>query len=56
MVNLDPTRTIYLIVHSQKQLQDIVRERLVFNGFKSERMQVASLDKAGEPGEYVAMV
>ena len=29
---------------------------MVFNGFKSERMQLASLDKAGEPGEYVAMV
>jgi len=56
MVSLDPARTIHLIVHGQKQLEDKVREKLVSNGFKSERMQLASLDKAGEPGEYVAMV
>jgi len=56
MVSLDPARTIYLIVHGQKQLEDKVREKLVSNGFNSERMQLASLDKAGEPGEYVAMV
>jgi len=56
MVSLDPARTIYLIVHGQKQLEDKVREKLVSNGYKSERMHLASLDKAGEPGEYVAMV
>jgi hypothetical protein len=56
MVSLDPARTIYLIVHGQKQLEDKVREKLVSNGYKSERMRLASLDKAGEPGEYVAMV
>jgi hypothetical protein len=56
MINLDHTKTIYLIVHGQKQLEEKVREKLVSNGFKSERMQFANLDKAGEAGEYVAMV
>jgi hypothetical protein len=56
LVILDPARTIYLIVHGQKQLEDKVREKLVSNGFKSECMRLASLDKVGEPGEYVAMV
>lgn len=56
MVNVEYTKTIYLIVHGQKQLEEKVRQKLVSNGFKSERMQFASLDKAGEAGEYVAMV
>jgi hypothetical protein len=56
MVNTDHTKAIYLIVHGQKQLEEKIREKLVSNGFKSERMQFASLDKVGETGEYVAMV
>lgn len=52
----DPTKTIYLIIYSRKQLEEKVREKLVFHGFKSEHVQLASPDRAGEPGEYVAMV
>jgi hypothetical protein len=56
MANLDPDKTVYLIVHGQRHLENKVREKLVSNGIKAERIQLASLDKAGESGEYVAMI
>jgi hypothetical protein len=36
-------------------LLDQVQEKLILKGFERARMQRASLDKAGQPGEYVAM-
>jgi hypothetical protein len=53
---VDSTKTIYIIVHGQKQLLDQVRQKLVLKGFENEKMQNASLDKAGSAGEYIAMV
>ena len=46
-------RTVYLIVHGQKQLLEQVIEKLVAQGFQRSNMQAASLEK---PGEFVAMV
>jgi hypothetical protein len=56
MANFDPYKTVYLIVHGQRYLENKVREKLVSNGIKPERIQLANLDKAGESGEYVAMI
>lgn len=53
---MDATKTVYLIVHGRKQLLEQVKEKLVLKGFEKEKMQDASLDKAGNAGEYVAMV
>jgi hypothetical protein len=53
---VDATKTIYIIVHGKKDLVDQVKEKLAFRGFKKEKMQNAHLDKAGNPGEYVAMI
>lgn len=53
--DIDTTKTVYIIVHGQIHLFDKVQERLNSNGFERARMQKASLDKAGQPGEYVAM-
>jgi hypothetical protein len=55
MPEIDSTKRVYLIVHGQRQLVEQVKDRLV-GKFKRENMQPASLDKAGEVGEYVAMV
>ena len=52
---IDITKTVYIIVHGQNQLLDEVQEKLVSKGFEKVKMQKASLDKAGNPGEYVAM-
>jgi hypothetical protein len=49
-------RTVYLIVHGQKQLLEQVIEKLVAQGFQRSNMQAASLEKPGNKGEFVAMV
>ncbi|MCI0557453.1 MAG: hypothetical protein MN733_03080 [Nitrososphaera sp.] len=55
MSQIDDAKRVYLIVHGQRQLIDAVRDRLAVK-FKRENMQPASLEKAGEAGEYVAMI
>jgi hypothetical protein len=52
---IDSTKTVYIIVHGQNQLFDQVQEKLTSKGFEKVKMQKASLDKTGTPGEYVAM-
>jgi hypothetical protein len=55
MSEIDSTKKVYLIVHGQRQLVEPVKDKLA-SKFKRENMQPASLDKAGEAGEYVAML
>jgi len=55
MSEIDDTKKIYLIVHGQRNLIEPVMDKLA-DRFKRENMQPASLDKAGEVGEYVAML
>jgi hypothetical protein len=53
---IDNSKKVYLIVHGQRNLIEAVKDRLAANKFKRENMQPASLDRAGEAGEYVAML
>jgi hypothetical protein len=53
---IDYSKTVHIIVHGQIQLLDQVEQKLISKGFKRVRMKMASLDKAGQPGDYVAMV
>ena len=53
--DIDTTKAVYIIVHGQTHLFDKVQESLISKGFERARIQKATLDKAGEPGEYVAM-
>jgi hypothetical protein len=55
MSQIDATKKVYLIVHGQRQLVEPVKDRLA-GRFKRENMHPASLDRAGEAGEYVAML
>lgn len=55
MSEIDASKKIYLIVHGQRQLIDPIKEKLA-SKFKRENMLPASLEKAGEVGEYVAMI
>jgi hypothetical protein len=55
MSQIDGTKKVYLIVHGQRQLVEPVKDKLA-EKFKRENMQPASLDRAGEVGEYVAML
>ena len=55
MSQIDSTKKVYLIDHGQRQLVEPVKDKLA-DRFKRENMQPASLDRAGEVGEYVAML
>ena len=54
-MSVDSSKKVYLIVHGQRNLVETVKDRLA-GKFKRENMQPASLEKAGEVGEYVAML
>ncbi|MDF2727686.1 MAG: hypothetical protein K0S84_1229 [Nitrososphaera sp.] len=56
MFEIDSTRKIHLIVHGQPQLLEPVKDKLTTAKFLPENMQPASLDKAGDIGDYVAML
>lgn len=56
MPQIDSTKKVHIIVHGQRSLADPVKEKLAAAGFKKENMVMASLDRAGEAGEYMAML
>ena len=55
-MNLDSSKPVYVIFHGQHQLLDSIKHKLFNNSFKEEQIKVATLDKAGELGDYVAML
>jgi hypothetical protein len=54
-MSVDNTKKVYLIVHGQRQMIETVKDKLA-DKFKRENMVPASLEKAGDTGEYVAML
>ena len=56
MFEIDSARKIHLIVHGQHQLIEPAKDKLAAAKFLRENMQPASLDKAGDIGDYVAML
>ena len=56
MSQIDTTKKIYIIVHGKRDLLEPVKPKLAAAGFSREKMEMASLDKAGNAGEYVAML
>lgn len=56
MSNYNTEKSVYLIVHGQKQLLDTVKSKLSALGFKNDKLIAADMDKPGNPGDFVAMV
>ena len=56
MLQIDSMKKIYIIVHGKRDLLESVKNQLAAAGFAKENMEMASLEKAGNPGEYVAML
>lgn len=56
MSQIDATKKIYIIVHGKRDLIEPVKEKLAAAGFSKDNMVLASLEKAGDAGEYVAML
>jgi hypothetical protein len=55
MTKLYNDKKIYVIVHGNRQNFEKVKSMLKEKNFNEENISMASLEKAGEIGEYVAM-
>ena len=55
MTSLNNDKKIHVIVHGNRQNYDQVKNMLVEKKLNEEKIAMASLEKAGEIGEYVAM-
>lgn len=55
MTSLNNYKKIHVIVHGNRQNYDKVKTMLVEKKLNEEKIAMASLEKAGEIGEYVAM-
>lgn len=52
---LNNNKKIYVIVHGNRQNYDKVKNKLIEKQLNEDQISMASLEKAGELGEYVAM-
>jgi hypothetical protein len=55
MTSVNNDKKIHVIVHGNRQNYDKVKTMLVEKKLNEEKIAMASLEKAGEIGEYVAM-
>ena len=55
MTALNNDKKIYVIVHGNRQIFEKVKGKLIDKNIKEDNISMASLEKAGEIGEYVAM-
>lgn len=55
MASVNNDKKIHVIVHGNRQNYDKVKTMLVEKKLNEEKIAMASLEKAGEIGEYVAM-
>jgi len=55
MSALNNNKKIHVIVHGNRQNYDKVKSMLIEKQLNEEKISMASLEKAGEIGEYVAM-
>jgi hypothetical protein len=55
MTALNNNKKIHVIVHGNRQNYDKVKSMLIEKQLNEEKISMASLEKAGEIGEYVAM-
>ena len=55
MAAINNDKKIYVIVHGNRQNYDKVKSMLIEKQLNEEKISMASLEKAGEIGEYVAM-
>jgi len=56
MTEIDTQKNIYLFTHGQMDLQEKAKSALIAKGFSDDRIIMATPNKVGEPGEYMAML
>jgi hypothetical protein len=55
MTAIDHNKKIHVIVHGNRQNYDKVKSLLIEKQLNEQKIAMASLERAGEIGEYVAM-
>ena len=53
---IDASRDAYLFTHGRKDLEEKAIAALESKGFARDKITAARPDKAGEPGDYMAML
>ncbi len=53
---MDFDKNIYLFLHGKTDLHEKAVNALVSNGFSKEKILIASPDKIGNPGDYMAVL
>lgn len=53
---IDAGRDVYLFTHGRRDLEEKATAALVSRGFQREKIVAARPDKAGKPGDYMAML
>ena len=53
---IDAGRDVYLFTHGRQDLEEKAAAALVSKGFSRDKIVAARPDKAGEPGDYMAML
>jgi predicted metalloprotease len=56
MVEIDTQKDIYLFTHGRKDLQEKAMTALISKGFSKEKIIMASPNKVGNIGDYMAML
>ena len=56
MAEIDDKRDVYLFLHGKMDLQEKAVNALVSKGFSKEKITMASPNKVGNVGDYMAML
>ena len=56
MADIDTTKNVYLFTHGRQDLVEKSTDALVANGFSKDKIIMALPNKAGDVGDYMAML
>jgi hypothetical protein len=56
MSEINTQKSIYLFLHGQMDLKEKAESAIIAKGFSKEKIIMASPNKVGEVGEYMAML
>ena len=56
MVEINTQKTVYLFLHGRMDLREKATGALTSKGFMPEKIAMATPDKVGEVGDYMAML
>ncbi len=56
MAEIDTQKTVYLFLHGKMDLREKAITALTSKGFAADKITMASPNKVGEVGEYMAML